>query len=117
MFSQVVKHHGLKTINEVYKIIDKKNNTLAPTLQPWMVNMRRSFLYENLENFLVRCHENGMISYFQKQEFEEIREKLEDPDPQILTTQILSAGFLVWLGSVVVCIIVFLFEHVVFWLR
>lgn len=112
-YAMVVKKYGLEAMNDVYKIIDQNNNTLDPLMQSWMVKIH-SNLYENLENFITRCHENGIISYFQQQDFEQITEKLEDPNPQVLTMPILSAGFLIWLAAVGSCCVVFVIELLVF---
>lgn len=75
---------------------------------------RQSFIYEPLHHFILRCHQNGLIHHL----IEEIIPKLSDPkqsETQKLTIYTLSAGFYIWLYTVLIAIIVFLMEQGIFY--
>lgn len=69
-------------------------------------------LYKLFEDFTLRCHQNGVISHIESMNFPP--EIIQPKDPRkILTFYMLSAGFYLWLISVVVACLVFVGEHVV----
>lgn len=71
-------------------------------------------LYEPLEMFIGRCREHGILEYMRKRHFPASLKFDNDHGPKVLTMQILSAGFVVWISCVAISIIVFILEHCIF---
>lgn len=74
----------------------------------------RALVSESFSNFILLCHQHGICDYFQSLVFLAEPNKDEPEKPQILTMQKLSAGFLVWFGSVFVACLVFVCEIIWF---
>lgn len=74
----------------------------------------RAIISENFNNFILLCHQHGICQYFQSLTFLSDLSTKEFQKPQVLTMEKLSAGFLVWIGSVVVACLVFFCELLVF---
>lgn len=69
-----------------------------------------SYLYEPLSSFISQIYEHGIYDYIERREIWHF-EKPEDEDPRkVLTIEMLSAGFVIWLCCVLVSIIVFICE-------
>lgn len=68
---------------------------------------RNSYLHEILENFILELYQHGFM-----ENMTESTQKLYFPEeePTVLTLEILSAGFFIWLGSVAVAILAFILE-------
>jgi hypothetical protein len=93
----------MKILNEDYEV-----NELV-----WFINKETQEVYENLERFILELHQHGIIKHFENvAEMNEIP-KPPDPDPQVLTMHMLSAGFIVWLATVTISCVVFMVEHLV----
>lgn len=71
-----------------------------------------SYIIDVLNDFILRCHQHGFFKYFESQYFETPEIIVEDAR-KILTFNMLSAGFYLWLISIVVACLVFIVEHVV----
>lgn len=70
------------------------------------------FFYQHLEKFILEAHQHGIVEHFRRKWTPRSLEP--DPsEPKVLTMYMLSAGFILWLGSVAVACIVFIFEHIV----
>lgn len=77
-----------------------------------MIVPEEGSLYKLFEDFTLRCHQSGIISYIESMHF--LPEVIQPTDTRkVLTLHLLSAGFYIWLISVVVACIVFVVEHVV----
>lgn len=99
-------------IMEVFKMLDEDfiQMPLFIYINP------RAIIFENMNEFIYQCHQHGFCQHFQSITIKSEHKKLEKKQaPQVLTMGKLSAGFLVWIGSVLVACIIFLCEHVVFW--
>lgn len=78
----------------------------------WHV-LQNSFIYEPLEKFILNCHQHGIMTHLiDKLIPSQSKERKEGP--KVLTTFMLSAGFYIWLTSVLIAFIVFILEHVHF---
>lgn len=70
----------------------------------------QSFIYETLNDFILRCNEHGFTKIYKSLYCDQPIIKNHDK-PVVLTMQMLSAGFYLWLCSVAVACIVFICEH------
>lgn len=73
----------------------------------------RGYLNEVFEKFILEAHQHGIIEFCYRQVYH-FPDVSVEKFPIILTMQILSAGFYIWLGSIVIACIVFIGEHVIF---
>lgn len=80
----------------------------------WHVHPQ-SFIYEPLQKFILECHQHGFIINLMNNLFTTLV-KPEAEGPQVLTMFILSAGFYIWLCTVLIAIVVFFIEHLLFYL-
>lgn len=71
----------------------------------------QSFIYEPLEEFILNCHQNGMILHLMRQILPKESMFIESESPPVLTMYMLSAGFYIWLITVLLSVIVFMLEH------
>lgn len=95
-----------------FRITDDSQNELAHMA---FATSPHSLMYEKFEKFILECQQHGILNYlFSKYVYKKISDT-EDSGPQILTMKKLSAGFLLWLGSVGIACIVFVGELV--WFR
>lgn len=92
-------HKAFKLLNEDYMV----------HFYSWFVGAE---LFESFEKYLLECHQHGIINYIHDKYFPK-RIKWDEEGPQVLTMFMLSAGFYLWLGSVVVAILTFIGEHIV----
>lgn len=76
--------------------------------------MRRgSLLYEPLYKFILEYYQHGLFAYSESKWMPTSLGTYNDDGPQVLTLQMLSAGFVVWLACVVISAVVFLLEIIV----
>lgn len=68
-----------------------------------------SHVYRTVENFILQCHQNGLIEYWQSLFYPDKSVKVAEK-PKKLTVLVLSAGFYLWLSSVCVACFVFIGE-------
>jgi hypothetical protein len=78
----------------------------------WMMR-RSSFLIDSFNKFIMECEQHGISADFNNKRYYDIPPPSIEVDPQKLTLDILSAGFIVWLVSVLIACIVFGIEHIV----
>lgn len=81
------------------------------TLLSWHT-VPQSFIFESLEKFILDCHQHGILVHLIDKLLPTVVKKDED-EPEVLTLYILSAGFFLWLYTVLIAILVFLMEHIV----
>lgn len=72
-----------------------------------------SFIYEPLEKFILESHQHGILDYLKKKYFP-LTKNLEVEGPKVLTFEMLSAGFYLWMTCVLISIIIFVLELVTF---
>lgn len=72
-----------------------------------------NFLYNNVEEFVWLCHQYGIIDHWYEMTFIDTSVEIVD-EPIKLTMAVLSAGFSIWLASVIVAFTVFIAEHIHF---
>lgn len=72
-----------------------------------------SYITEVFDNFILLSHEHGFIKLIKSQIFNKIHEPQIADGPKVLDMYKLSAGFIIWLGSVLVACIVFIGEIIV----
>lgn len=75
----------------------------------------RSMISENLNEFILLCHQHGICYYLQSKAFSYQPIVSPKDEPQVLTLEKLSAGFYLWLASVCIALLVFICEHVYFY--
>lgn len=94
---------NMKIFDEDYEVNEKV----------WIVHKETQEIFKILEKFILEAHQHGIIRHFENLvELNEIP-KPPDPDPKVLTMEILSAGFIVWLVTVIISCISFIGEHIV----
>jgi hypothetical protein len=71
-------------------------------------------LYEPMEKFIGQCREHGILDYMRRRHFPAPVKLDNDRGPKVLTMQVLSAGFIVWICCVAVSIVIFVLEHLTF---
>lgn len=77
-----------------------------------MISPEEGSLYKVLNDFILRCHQYGFIKHIESNNYPAPIIQPKDPNV-VLTLYILSAGFYLWLISIVVACFVFVGEHVV----
>jgi hypothetical protein len=75
----------------------------------WL-SKKSNFFINTLNKFLMEAEQHGFTQYFQDSKFKDLPPTSKNLKPKVLTMQMLSAGFIVWLGSVVVACFVFVIE-------
>lgn len=78
----------------------------------WMMRPFSHF-YRTIEKFILLCHQGGIIENLQEIHNEDRSVKYVE-EPKKLTLKMLSAGFYIWLGSVVVACSVFTGEFITY---
>lgn len=79
---------------------------------PWMT-MTYSLLYDSISKFILEAKQHGFVVHFEKEN--DLPEAVLEDEPKILTMYILSAGFYVWLGSIIIAFAAFICEHIHFY--
>lgn len=75
--------------------------------------IRSSVLYEPMYKFILLFHQHGHMT-FAELKWMPIPNNADDEDePQVLTINMLAAGFVVWLICVMISIITFVFEIII----
>lgn len=77
----------------------------------------QTIIAESLNKFILECHQHGFCANFISKAFDFIDLGNDKQGPQVLTRTKLSAGFFVWLATVVVACVVFALEHLVHYLK
>lgn len=73
-----------------------------------------SFIFEPLNDFILSCHQHGFTNYFQRAIFnKKFGSVVYEASRKVLTMDMLSAGFLLWLCCVGISFLVFIIEHCV----
>lgn len=71
-----------------------------------------SFMYEPVADFILKMHQYGLFQKIGRQStYNNL--KLATSENVVLTLHLLSAGFILWLGSVLTAIMVFVIEVVI----
>jgi len=70
-----------------------------------------SFLYESMNNFILGMHQHGHIIHFERLKAPS-KVQIDDPEPEVLTMFMLSAGFIVWLTTISFGFVAFVCEHI-----
>lgn len=98
-----------KDINN-FKMFDETYQTLPISL----FTHYRGYLSTILNKFILEAHQHGILIYLQRRvyRFGAVNDEVES-DTKILTMFMLSAGFYVWLASVVLACIVFIAELII----
>jgi hypothetical protein len=96
-----------KDMHKYFKLFEEDYNLY---FYSWSVGAQ---LYESFQKYILECHQHGIITYLNQKYFPTFLKPDEEEDPRVLTMYMLSAGFYLWLGSIVVACIVFIGEHVV----
>lgn len=76
--------------------------------QFWL--LKHSFLSEPLVKLIMECQQYGIVDYLIRKNIRDPLKARDDKDPKVLTMFMLSAGFIVWLGTVLVACIAFFGE-------
>lgn len=97
-----------------FKMFDETYQTLRTSL----FTFYRGYLNEILDTFILEAHQHGILEYLHNRvfRFSKINDQI-DLKTRILTTFTLSAGFYVWLATVAFACIVFIGEHVNFYIK
>lgn len=85
-------------------------------LSSWIVSPF-SHVYKTVEEFVLRCHENGIIEHFIDIIFIDDTKIIPEDPRKPLTMHMLIAGFLVWISCVALVWLVFIGEHIWFFLK
>lgn len=98
--------------NQLYRIADDDFDILDYTIG---VDFR-SYLYKSIEKLIQECHQHGIMEYFKSRTFKSSLVGRIDivSEPKVLTMYMLSAGFYVWLVTVVIACFIFIMEQIIF---
>lgn len=96
------------SVSKMFKVVE---GTRSFPLS-WLMK-RSTFLIDSFNKFLMECEQHGFTDYLYKSQFIDVPPPSTKPDPQKLTMDILSAGFYVWLATVLAACVVFIIEHIV----
>jgi hypothetical protein len=72
-----------------------------------------NLVYDQLNKFILEVHQHGILVYYESLHNAPKVPKEEDP-PQVLTMYMLSAGFIVWLVTVLIACLTFIGELIYF---
>lgn len=72
--------------------------------------IKHSFISEPLERLIMETQQHGIVDYLIRKNIREPLKARDDSDPKVLSMFMLSAGFIVWLLTVLIASIVFLGE-------
>jgi hypothetical protein len=81
----------------------------------WLIR-RSDYLIHSVNKFLMECEQHGLKEYFYNNQFEAVSPP-EKSRPKVLTMNVLSAGFIIWLASVLVACVIFIIELIVFYIK
>jgi hypothetical protein len=96
----------MKTFKENHKMIGMN----------WKVN-QFSQIYDQIEKFVLEAHQHGLVQYHISKYTPLPAPNPPPPGPQVLTIYMLSAGFIVWLVTVLAACLMFVFEHIYFYFK
>lgn len=108
-FPESVDENFRITIHSIAKLLDDDYRTLYIG---WKINTEKYFLFEPMEKFILESHQHGIIEYFVRKYQPQQIDLTEDPR-RVLTMDMLSAGWYLFLGGICVSSIAFLGEHIV----
>lgn len=115
------KLNEINSLSSANKIVKHFQGFMIPTEDSyrwhtanWVI-VPFSYVYQKVEEFILLCHQNGIIDHLQEMLCVERSSKIEE-QPKVLTLEMLSAGFYVWLASVVAAIFIFAIEHLHFFM-
>lgn len=74
-----------------------------------------SFIYDLINDFIYHCHQYGFFQHFESINFPLPPIPTVKDTRKILTMNMLSAGFYLWIISVIVACVVFFAERIVFY--
>lgn len=80
----------------------------------WDIFIGKKFMSETVDAFILKSLQHGIVNYYERKYHADAPKVIEDPR-RILTMHMLSAGWYLWLGGIVLAFIVFIFEHIVRW--
>lgn len=99
--SAILFRRNIKQLNEYYRMWRIS----------WFVPIVHSYFFEPVEKFILECHQHGIIDYLDKKYSPKAcSAKGNDGEPQVLTMKLLSAGFCLWIGTVIISLVVFILE-------
>jgi hypothetical protein len=114
---------------EIYRRRLKKENNLTLAHERMMIfkenyKMRPIYwqtpqggiLTDLIQKFTLEAHQHGHLNYFISLYQPPEIAKPPEPGPQILTMKKLSAGFIVWLGSLLIACTSFFMEHLIYYI-
>lgn len=97
-----------------FRIIDDNYNERPMS---FLIHVR-SFFAQTFDDFILQYHQHGFIRFLERVALSPKHDlKHKEEGPQVLNMEKLSAGFLVWVGSVIIACLVFILEHLVFQIR
>lgn len=81
----------------------------------WLVDFN-NHVFVPLEKFIQEAQQHGIIKHFEN--LMEHAQMPPDPEkePNVLTMFMLSAGFLVWLVTVIFACVIFICEHIIYYI-
>lgn len=91
---------------EFFRVLDDDYATIPLTF----FMKTDSFISEFLDPFILKCHEHGLVKFIESEIFNKAISNHDEKPPQVLDMQKLSAGFIIWIGSVIIACIVFFCE-------
>lgn len=98
---------------ELEKIMNAMEDDYRWHVSAWII-FPFSHFYRKVEDFILRCHENGIIEYW-TDVLHRDKSIHEEEEPKVLTFYMLSAGFYLWLGCLGVTCCVFIGELISFY--
>lgn len=96
-------HEDFKDIHKQFKVLDDDYRLY---FYSWYVE---AHLFESFQKFILELHQHGIIKYLDRKYFS-IATTPDEEKPKQLTLFMLSAGFYIWLITVVVALIAFIGE-------
>jgi len=126
-FAELVDRRYLESIfngtnlNEIEQNLQSfkmlKDETFITSFTSFLM-FQRGYLNEVFEKFILEAHQHGIIEYCYQQAYRFANvEKLLKSEPKVLTMYMLSAGFYIWLGSICIACVVFVCEHLKFYIE
>jgi hypothetical protein len=109
-FNRWQKYNGYKNRWENWKNMKIFKDDYIFGISPWFVQSDH-IMYDQLCKFVLEIHQHGILARFEKLNYVNQAPK-EDEPLEILTMYMLSAGFIVWLASVLIACLSFIGEHI-----
>lgn len=110
VMKSLVGHYFAQSYEAASKIFTTVDGTRGFPLS-WLT-ARTNYFIDSLNDFLLQSEQHGFTQHFYDSQFEEVPSLPTSEKINQISTYALSAGFIIWLATVLIACIVFILEHI-----